>query len=335
MSVIIIGGGLAGLYAASMVSIRKPDVHIHIFESSNRWGGRIFTVRKNGFAAFEGGAGRIGSKRSQPLLWALLKWLGLREKLVKISGEQSVTHIIQGIRTKDPKMQEEFGYDAEFELLDPDFARTYMLRHFQGPFYSLDGGLDQITDRLVEYLRTKPNVHMQLRAKVTRVSDSQVVVNDDSVVPFDKAIVCVTKSAFEKLFHREYPNIHTVELNRIFVTGQFRNEFKHKRTGPGPIRMWIPMGNDLYQVYTDSHWAIWWKERGDDEVIQIVSEFTGAPVTLVDREFWREGVHFHVSHEQFIELPQNVFVAGEMVSSASPGWMEGALESVRDLIERL
>ncbi len=83
MSVIIIGGGLAGLYAASMVSIRKPDVHIHIFESSNRWGGRIFTVRKNGFA-FEGGAGRIGSKRSQPLLWALLKWLGLREKLVQI-----------------------------------------------------------------------------------------------------------------------------------------------------------------------------------------------------------------------------------------------------------
>lgn len=337
---VVVGGGIAGLYAACTLAVRHPDKQIHVFEAGKHWGGRIYTVRKDGYE-FEGGAGRIGSKRAQPLLWALLKWLGLRRSLIQFSGQESVTRIVEGIRTRDKVLQEKFGYDAEFELLDPEFARTYLLRHFQGPFFLLGGGLDQIPKKLVEILEAKENVTLHLNTKVVSIRDSDSTLQYFSSVEsklislrFEKAIVCVTKSAFEKLFFN-IPGVQAVELNRIFVRirDHIPDEFKQKRTGPGPVRMWIPMGGDLYQIYTDSHWALWWKEQSDTEVERIASEYVGVPVgvvVVVDREFWREGVHFCGNDMNFNF--ENVLVAGEMVAQESPGWIEGALESVKRVL---
>ena len=39
----ILGGGIAGLYSAYLLTKRNPDIQLTIVEKSNRWGGRVHT----------------------------------------------------------------------------------------------------------------------------------------------------------------------------------------------------------------------------------------------------------------------------------------------------
>ena len=78
----IIGGGLAGLYAAREIIKKHPKAKIAIFEKYRVFGGRVLTFREGPYQ-WEAGAGRIHS--SHKLVRGLLKRYGLRE--VPISSE--------------------------------------------------------------------------------------------------------------------------------------------------------------------------------------------------------------------------------------------------------
>ncbi len=76
---VIVGGGVAGLYACYKLKQSKGADHtISLFESSNRFGGRIETVEMGGFLA-EYGPMRF-EKLAQPLLMDLIAELGLETK---------------------------------------------------------------------------------------------------------------------------------------------------------------------------------------------------------------------------------------------------------------
>ena len=78
----IVGGGIAGLYAALQLAKRYANAKISLFEKYRIFGGRVLTFRENGYR-WEIGAGRFHS--SHTMFRALLKEYGLHE--VPISSE--------------------------------------------------------------------------------------------------------------------------------------------------------------------------------------------------------------------------------------------------------
>lgn len=339
--VVIVGAGLAGLYAALVWTVRDPNAEINIFEASDRVGGRIYTVRKDSFQ-FEGGAGRIGPADAQPLLWRLMKFLDLLKDVRPMSDRADVSDLVTSVGLPDgPERRDaqiKFGYDAEFETLDRSIASGYIQRHFQGPFYYLEHGLDQITSRIYERLVQNPHVHVHLNTSVQQISNTNVQTKDGQT-PYDVLMVCVErldKIRFDKNVRvpSEVQFTRPVALMRIFVRVRSDKFVSSKRTGPGPIRMWIPMGPPgLAQIYTDSHWAEWWKMQSDKTVCDTVRTFFGdmsATVDVVDREFWKRGVHVWTQPTRSSQVPfGRIWFAGELFSTESFGWMEGALETVR------
>lgn len=351
MNVVIIGGGLAGLYTAYLCSHHYPHANIQICEAHDRLGGRVYTVRKEEFQ-FEGGSGRVGPRYAQPILWKLIDVLNrtrtLEEPLLELQPLQplqDVRDIVRAVQLppgpERSAQQIRFGYDAEFELMNPQVAAAYIERHFYGPFFSMRNGLDQITHRLEQKVRKNPNVSVHLQKRIRNVTQTRA---DD--LPYDKLFVCVedpTKIEFESVqVPPELAFAQPVELMRVFVQvhGNVSNE---KRTGPGPVRMWIPMDPErgLYQIYTDSHWAREWnkiqkfEEKIRNTMVQnTVRMFLNdayASVRVVDFEFWKTGVHVWTHPvEKLTQTPGGqVWFAGEVASVHAFGWMEGALDSVR------
>ena len=83
---IIIGGGISGLYSCYILLKNNPKLKILIIEQSGRWGGRIYTKKRDGLS-FESGAGRFHSSHIN--FMKLLKELNLYEKIVPLSKDVS------------------------------------------------------------------------------------------------------------------------------------------------------------------------------------------------------------------------------------------------------
>ena len=81
--IIVIGGGIAGLYTTYKIHQKSPQTKVLLIEKENRLGGRIHTFT-NKHMTVEAGAGRIHG--SQPLIMGLIGELGLTTKLIKNSG---------------------------------------------------------------------------------------------------------------------------------------------------------------------------------------------------------------------------------------------------------
>ncbi|KAK7445377.1 hypothetical protein VKT23_014794 [Stygiomarasmius scandens] len=83
LSVGIVGGGMAGLYAALL--LQKEGHRVHIFEASNRLGGRVYThhfsTEPNQY--FEAGAMRLPESGFQKIVFDLIKYLNENVDLPK------------------------------------------------------------------------------------------------------------------------------------------------------------------------------------------------------------------------------------------------------------
>jgi monoamine oxidase len=79
--IIIIGGGIAGVYSLYQLNKSSPHQKILLIEKEKYLGGRVVTY-KDKIMTVEEGAGRING--SHPLLMSLIKELGLNSKLSKI-----------------------------------------------------------------------------------------------------------------------------------------------------------------------------------------------------------------------------------------------------------
>jgi hypothetical protein len=82
--IIVIGGGIAGLYTTYNLLKKYPHIKIALIEKENYLGGRIYTDTSNDMT-IEAGAGRLSG--SHILLMNLIHELGLSSKLVKISSQ--------------------------------------------------------------------------------------------------------------------------------------------------------------------------------------------------------------------------------------------------------
>jgi len=81
--IIVIGGGIAGVYTTYKIHKRCPQIKVLLIEKENRLGGRVHTYRDS-YMTVEAGAGRING--SQPHIMNLIEELGLKSKLKRSEG---------------------------------------------------------------------------------------------------------------------------------------------------------------------------------------------------------------------------------------------------------
>jgi hypothetical protein len=81
MTTVIVGAGIAGLYAAYKLSAHTTD--IKIIEKSDRYGGRIYTYKNK----YDVGAGRLGKK--QKLVMKLIKDFNLEHLIIDIDPNKN------------------------------------------------------------------------------------------------------------------------------------------------------------------------------------------------------------------------------------------------------
>jgi protoporphyrinogen oxidase len=106
--IIIVGGGISGLFLASKLS--DTDLSILLVEANDRWGGRVHTVKKQK-QVFECGAARFHINHTK--LLSLLYELNLQESIFELSS--TIKHILRG-KGRNYPYQTENKLDSE-ELL--------------------------------------------------------------------------------------------------------------------------------------------------------------------------------------------------------------------------
>lgn len=82
--IVIVGGGISGLYSAYKLINKYKNINILLLESSDRLGGRILTIKENDYS-YEAGAGRF--HENQYRIMNLIKELKLDKKIVPIGDE--------------------------------------------------------------------------------------------------------------------------------------------------------------------------------------------------------------------------------------------------------
>lgn len=106
-SVAIIGGGISGLFLAFKLLSKKKGYNVHIFEKSERLGGRVQTVyRDDGSGiSYDTGAGRFNDSHIE--LFKLLSELGLKDKATSIKNNKRAyikDGIVEGADTEYAKL---------------------------------------------------------------------------------------------------------------------------------------------------------------------------------------------------------------------------------------
>ena len=192
---IIIGGGLAGLYTAYKINQSEPKAKLLILERNKQMGGRIDTINHK----LEAGAGRFHDHHK--LLLALIDELGLSNKILPISSFEHFAPInsgkiydwkpIDAITTKISKppldqipndqtfiqyartkltteeidlLTNFFGYSTELTEMNARDTIGLMKRHFNKSrqYYVMNGGLSQITERLIERIDAQMLTHRRV-----------------------------------------------------------------------------------------------------------------------------------------------------------------------------
>lgn len=249
---IIVGGGISGLFSAYQLA--KTDKSILLVESTNRWGGRLFTQKRKNIQ-FEMGGARISSKHKKVM--SLLQEFNLESTLLPLpdkisyhySGPRiefySLLHdLVEGSKLYSKKylqsvnllqlcfdvlgkqmttvLKTKLGYDSEFEQMNAHQAlRAFKQDLFsKSDYFILQGGFSSLLDKLVQSLTESENVTLQLETQVTEIGKNFVTITKRKV--FGNTIVCCVPKETLQQFHKfasitEVKDVTEIPLLRIYA----------------------------------------------------------------------------------------------------------------------
>lgn len=294
--IVIIGGGISGLYAATKLIKHSP---ITILEKSNRLGGCIRTYYEKDLS-YETGAGRFN--KYHKLLFELIKEYGLTAvqiintqktyipvlcknakatlnvvleyaKNVPVKTLKSIT-FLQLCNTavgfdKAQYLMKSFGYNAEFQI-----ANAYAsIRIFEEDFkedveyYYCKEGLGELVKRMEERLLKNGAIILKNQS-VTDISNDLVVTSTRGSIKASKIVLAVPKESLMKM------SLFTLDQKKILntVTGVSLHRIYAKYEKPWfdsisrtttdlPLRQFIPINREkaiAMASYSDTHDADFW-----------------------------------------------------------------------------
>lgn len=229
----IIGGGIAGLYAARQ--LLRNGYEVTIFEKNKDLGGRVCTAYKDDIS-YEGGAGRFHSGHRR--LMKLLKEYNLHnevvpnqkqrlfmkdgkavdydlnsriEKLVKHGAQKSKTYLQQRtllafmFEVMSPSEVEDmihaFGYVSEFDTCNAYDSLRVFQKEFRDTidYFSLKGGLSTLIEALKRELTSSTVLTATIVDNIQRRNGVTYVYAGKQQWTFDACIICVTRNALKNM----------------------------------------------------------------------------------------------------------------------------------------
>jgi len=143
--IVIIGGGIAGLYTLYKLSKSFAHLKILLLESGERYGGRIYSYKEtidNQEYVMDLGAGRLGYHHK--LITSLINELGLKPKIIPIPNTKTYIEVTANNKvsnkttTKDYIMDKltTFFFSPQVSKLGKSLKQSYYLYEFIGKYMS-------------------------------------------------------------------------------------------------------------------------------------------------------------------------------------------------------
>jgi phytoene dehydrogenase-like protein len=349
--IVIIGGGIAGLTVAEQCAKHE---RVLILERYPSWGGRIVTSHEP--YEYEIGAGRIHTshlrvkklikrfnlktfpistesnfEREENDFYELFE--PLRQELSKLQKRDLATNTIADLVPKAMHpIFKRFPYYAELYALRADIALDLFANSkpmgTNAEFIGIQGGIDQLTNGLVQVLNKNPNIELRTRHRVKDIK--QINTNKNHYLfeitgskgkkaeaePFTiqaKRIVIATEyrtfKDFSILKKAQFVNHLTDSpLIRIYAaypltelknTAAWFHDIKKTVTN-SPLRFIIPINAKTGVImisYTDGEDTNTWREKQDDElktaiqkeIRKLFPEKTIPEPTYIKKHDWLQG----------------------------------------------
>lgn len=253
MEVVIIGGGIAGLYCAYKL---QDHYSITLCEKDSRLGGRIHTYYGNGFS-LEAGAGRFSDKHK--ILIELIEELGLKDKMVKIASDfvysdvndnqlkkpliskltlligeivvyskiysdkelQKITllELAEKIMKKEDieHIKKSFGYYSELVIMNAKDALHLIVENLNPmiQFYVLQGGLSQI----IEEIKKKLKIKIIKNIEITKIKYKEgfEIYSNKAMIKCKKCICTIPSQELKKikLIHSLEPMLSKIKCSPL------------------------------------------------------------------------------------------------------------------------
>ena len=290
-----------------------------------------------------------------------MKSITLKEYMIKVVGKQKTQRIIDA-----------FGYNSEFELQNAYTSLEIFRNDFNDKiqYYYLQGGLSQITNLLHQHIIKYNKNNILLNTEVIDYdNETNIITFRDNTTQtiitrrYDKIVFCVTKQPllqfvkflrYDTKLHSYLNNsIEMSPLHRMFAKFPISQDndvwfYDIKRTTTNlPIRYIIPINtrSGLLQIsYTDKQFADYWNSFVNEE--ELIDELMKNLNTLfpkktiprpiwIKKHYWKEGAtYWKPDYKLYKNKKQNnYYIAGEITSQFHSGWIEGALESVDNIMK--
>jgi hypothetical protein len=395
--IIIIGAGIAGLYAAYKIKKSDPKSNILIIEAESHVGGRAGTYTFNGVNVTSGAG--VGRKSKDVLLTALLNELGIKFTEFPVKSQYSSTiHPSCFLKKTFLELRSKYNPKTHGSCNFREFATLILGKERYENFVTCSGYSDYESENAYDTLYnygfddnyqkwTALGISWKdlIRQLVIKIGKNNIVCNsrvskinpvENAVQIFangkkyecQKAIIATTIDCLRAILPgansktSQYRQIHGQPFLRIY--GKFNSasidimkQFCPSTTVvPGPLHKLIPMDSTrgVYMIaYTDNKGATVLEKFAKDNdrnraaLCRILEVALGIPIdslgmTEILPFYWKEGTHYYdslsaqyKSRKDFIQDIQhpypNVLVIGEM-ASMKKGWVEGALESVENIL---
>jgi len=323
--VVIVGGGLSGLYFLYKLLQIRPDWKILLLEKENRLGGRIWTVyddQEN--PLYEKGARRVSLEHSL---------------MIKLLDE----------------------LDIEYSLIESMYTAGENISNFpheiKGNFLYIHNGFNTIINNLAKKI---PTQNICLNTKVNNIlhTDNFLIEinNNESLV--SKIVVLACPPYFFKEWN-VVKNINEIlelidfySINRILgycknISYQNYNNFQlFVDNDLKKIESSIYNNNWFTISYTCQNVANYWEQlycqnnqKYNNDLLKLINEIFEKKLDIQKCEnvYWKCGNHLWKSdcakqnYNEILNPIYNLYIVGEAYS-LNQGWCEGALETVNDCL---